>query len=159
MIKFTSKRKAALTGALVGSLALSVPIAAKWEGLSLAPYEDPLVPNLWTVCHGETRVEMRVYTKEECDKMLGKGMGEFAEALRKTVGREMPVTVEAAFTSLTYNVGKRALDGTKTLRLLKEGQWKEACDRILLYNKVGNKVVRGLVNRRKDEHQLCLSGL
>ena len=158
MRRSTTKR-IALTYALAGSLALAAPLVAKWEGLSLKPYEDKYVPNLMTVCYGETRVEMRKYTKAECDALLSKGVGEFAVALRETVGRDMPDTVHASFTSLTYNVGKRALDGTRTLRLLKEGKWKEACDRILLYNKAGGKVVRGLVNRRKQEHELCLSGL
>ena len=148
-------RKGAL--GLGAVLALSTPLVAKWEGLSTKPYKD--IVGVWTVCYGETRVDMRQYTKSECDDLLSDGVGQYAVALRTLVGRDMPPTVHAAFTSLTYNVGTNALRGTRTLNLLKQGKWRDACNRLTLYNKAGGKVVRGLVNRRKQELELCLSGL
>jgi lysozyme len=41
-------------------------------------------------------------------------------------------------------------------RHLNAGRIKQGCDALLLYNKAGGRVLKGLVNRRAQEHEWCL---
>jgi lysozyme len=155
----TGKGRAGLV-ALAGACAAAIvtPLVAGWEGKRNDPYPD--IVAVQTVCYGETRVPMRRYSDAECDDML-------AEALRGFVGdvlarnpelRERPHQLAAA-TSLAYNIGTAAYRRSSAARHFSKGRWREGCDTILLWNRAGGKVIRGLVNRRRAERAVCLEGL
>jgi len=67
-----------------------------------------------------------------------------------------------AMVSLTYNIGIGGFSESTCLRKFNEGDIEEAADAILLWNKTtidGKKVVsQGLVNRRREEREMFLSG-
>ena len=87
------------------ALLLSIPLIAKWEGKSNDPYND--IVGVKTVCYGETRVQMRRYTDEECLAMLRKAVEkDFMEPIAKSTPTiaERPYELAAA-TSLAYNIG------------------------------------------------------
>ena len=153
------KGKAGLV-ALVGAsaAALMVPLVAGWEGKSNDPYQD--IIGVWTVCMGETRVEMRRYTDAECDEMLAEGLGDFAAPVlaRNPELRGRPEMLAAA-TSLAYNIGSANYAKSTVSRRFRQGRFREACDAFLMWNRAGGRVVRGLTNRRKAERDLCVGGL
>ena len=64
---------------------------------------------------------------------------------------------EAAYTSLAYNAGVSAIGRSTATRRLNSGNVVGGCHALGWWNKAGGRVVRGLVNRRKDEIALCLT--
>ena len=146
--------------AIVGAAAaaLMVGIVAPWEGKSNDPYVD--IVGVTTVCYGETRVEMRRYTDAECEEMLAEALGDFGKVVleRNPTLRERPYQLAAA-TSLAYNIGPSAYRRSTVARRFQERRWREGCDAILMWNKAGGRVVKGLVNRRNAERRLCLTDL
>lgn len=63
----------------------------------------------------------------------------------------------SALVSLTFNVGPAWTRNSGLRSLLLTGKWKEAADRMLLYNKAGGKVLEGLKRRRAAERELFLT--
>lgn len=150
--------KVVVGGAVAAALALAVPLISKWEGRSIDPYQD--IVGVWTVCDGETRVEMRRYTAEECDAMTRKAAGEFAEqVLRCTPGLRNRPRQLAAATSLAYNIGARAYCNSTAARRFNRGDLRGGCEAFTRWVYAGDRFVQGLANRREDERRLCLSDL
>lgn len=144
-------------------LDLAVPFIGRWEGLRLEAYQD--IVGVWTVCYGETKGVRPgdSYTQAECDAMLSREILAYRDGLRPaftsdTLESRMPVTRDLAFTSLAYNVGVGAASGSTAVRRLNDGNVAGACQAIGWWNKAGGRVVRGLVNRRSEEVELCLQG-
>ena len=144
--------------ATAGAVAIATPFVAGWEGKRNDPYRD--IVGVWTVCYGETRVNMRRYSDAECMEMLQRETGDFAEkVLQCTPSLQSRPYQLAAATSLAYNVGVGAYCRSTADRQFDAGNWRGGCDAILLWNKAGGRVVQGLVNRRKAERELCMVGL
>lgn len=164
--------KAATAAGLAAALALATPLVVKWEGTSTKPYRDPI--GIWTVCTGETRVEMREYSRAQCASMLN-------EALRKDYGpavlrctpsiADNPAILAAAM-SFTYNLGAGNYCKSTIARRFNAGDFKGGCEAFTIkvwsdrerrmvvgWAQAGGREMRGLVNRRKDEQLLCLSGV
>lgn len=159
------------------ALAIVTPTIEQWEGTKTDPYRD--VAGIWTVCTGETRVEMRRYTPSECKVMLERTLeADWAPAVLKAVPalHDRPYQFAAAI-SLTYNIGPVAFAGSTAARRFNAGEWKAGCDAFLGWNgimvsrpnpsqkcrKLSNGKyfceVQGLVNRREAERKLCLTNL
>lgn len=144
--------------AVAGAVAIALPVIARWEGRSLDPYKD--IVGVWTVCDGETRVQMRRYTHAECDAMTRKAAGAFAAkvlACTPTL-RDRPQQLAAA-TSLAYNIGADAYCRSTVARRFNAGDLRGACNAFGAWVYAGGRRVQGLVNRRADETKLCLTGL
>lgn len=145
-------------------LEVAIPFVARWEGLSLTAYLD--IVGVPTVCYGETAgVRMGdSYTKAECDAMLARQLIDYRDRLRPaftadTLATRLPIPRDVAFMSLAYNVGVHGTSKSTAVRRLNAGNIKGACSAIGWWNKAGGRVVRGLVNRRSDETDLCLQGV
>ena len=139
MAALPSKR----VGASAAVLLLAGALIAKWEGVRFYPYVDPV--GIVTVCYGHTGmdIEQRAYTRAECEALLDEDMREANSYVRSCIARPMPESVEAALTSLVFNLGPAPV-----------------CIKGLdLYNKAGKRVFRGLVLRRADERKVCERGL
>ena len=148
----------AASAAVAAMLAIATPLVATWEGYSAKPYLDVIGKK--TVCFGETRVEMREYTKAECTAMLNDGVGEFAWG----VAKRNPELVGhpnqwAAATSLAYNAGLANYNRSTVAKRFSAGNWRGACDALLAWNRAGGRVVKGLVRRREAERTVCLKDL
>lgn len=158
----------------------AVPLTKKWEGtgptfacrqsasgVCVRAYLDTIAePDLPTICYGETshtgtKVRMGdVRTIEECDAGLSRIMrDQYWTAYRRgvTITTLHPAT-DAAFTDLAWNVGPRAVLKASALIALNRGDIADACHRTTFYNKSGGRVVRGLVNRRADDYEVCMIG-
>lgn len=158
---------AKLTGPQKGGLAATVGTAAaaalialvgQWEGKRNDPYQD--IVGVWTVCYGETRVQMRRYSDTECKEMLADGLNDFAKPVlaRNPELKDRPNQLVAAV-SLSYNIGMRNYVRSTVAKRFAAGNYRGACDAILLWNRAGGRVVKGLQRRREHERQICLKGL
>jgi lysozyme len=151
----------AVKGSLIGGAALAAALGLiqNWEGTKLNPYRD--IVGVWTVCTGETRVEMRRYTRAECDGMLreaiesdyGKGVLRAVPALQSR-----PYQLAASI-SLAYNIGVPAFTRSTVARRFNQGNWRGGCEAFLAWRFAGGREVKGLLNRRQDERRVCLTGL
>lgn len=144
--------------AIVGTAAAGlIAVTAQWEGLRTDPYRDQLAHGILTVCYGDTEVEMRSYTKEECDDLLAERLVDYARpVLRRNpelAGHDAQVI---AATSLAYNAGIAAYQKSTVARLFSEGRWVSACNGFMAWTISGGKVRQGLVNRRAAEKRICL---
>lgn len=140
---------------LAAALALAVPFVAEWEGKRNDPYQD--IVGVWTVCYGETRVEMRSYTDAECEAMLADAVGEFGEAVldRNPNLADHPHALAAA-TSLSFNIGQAAYSRSTAARRFDAGDIAGGCEAMTWFNRAGGQVVRGLQRRRAAEYALCM---
>ncbi|WP_299084147.1 lysozyme [uncultured Ruegeria sp.] len=145
-------------------LEIAVPFVGRWEGLRLEAYLD--IVGVPTVCYGETKgVELGdTHTKAECDAMLAREVIAYRDALRPAFSAEtllyrMPVTRDVAFSSLAYNVGVSRTSKSTAVQRLNEGSIAGACTALGWWNRGGGRVLRGLVNRRSEETELCMLGV
>lgn len=141
-----------------GAAATLIALVGAWEGKSNDPYKD--IVGVWTVCYGETRVQMRRYSDAECKDMKANALADFAEpVLKRNPELRGHDNQLAAAVSLSYNIGTAAYARSTVARRFSAGNWKGACDAFLMWTKAGGREIRGLVNRRRDERRLCLTGL
>lgn len=148
-----SNRKKAVAGLGASVIALSSVVIAKWEGLVTAPYLDPV--GIMTVCYGETHVEMRKYTPAECKDMLQTSLASHGAAIEPCLPKGLPIHVQAAVLSFSYNVGANAFCNSTMARKLQAGDIQGACNEFPRWNMAGGKVLPGLVKRRADEKSMC----
>lgn len=145
-------------------LEVSVPFIGRWEGLRLEAYLD--IVGVPTVCYGETKgVTLGDnYTKTQCDAMFSQEVLDYRDRLRPaltsdTVANRLSLERDAAYTSLAYNVGVSGTAKSTAVRRLNQGDIAGGCEALGWWNKAGGRVVRGLVNRRAEETDLCMRGL
>ncbi len=167
---------------VVGALATGIIISTlvQVEDIKNDPYRD--VVGVWTVCGGETQVEMRHYTDAECLAMLDASAAEYARPVLKCVPqlKDKPYQLSASVI-MAYNVGAGTYCNSTTAREFKAGNDRKACAAMALYSKgtfpKGAKpprgtsgcvklqdgrtrcVINGLKNRRKIEMDICEKGL
>lgn len=145
---------------------VAVPLVSRWEGKENRAYLDTIaVPPVWTVCHGETRgVRPGDYhTDAECAAMLARRLLEFRNGLHRaftptTLQHRLTPKRDAAYVSLAYNAGLRAIRASTAVRRLNAGDIVGGCRAIGWWNRSGSRVVRGLVNRRAVDVAYCLEG-
>lgn len=148
----------------VATLAVAVPLIAKWEGKRNAAYQD--IVGVWTICYGHTRTARpgMVLSDAECEALLREEVAEYRIGLHGyftdvTLQTRLTPQRDAAYTSLAFNVGIAGAGRSTATRRLNEGDIAGGCTAITWWNRAGGRVVRGLVNRRADEYALCMEGL
>lgn len=138
------------------------------EGVRYKPYRCPA--NLWTIGVGSVlypkqglmtlsdRLLMpldpkdnRIFTKDEVDAILKKDLQRF----ERGVLRYCPaITTQGQFDALvsfSFNVGLGTLQRSTLRQKHNRGDFEGAADEFMKYTRGGGKVLKGLVNRRKDE--------
>jgi lysozyme len=101
----------------------------------------------------------RVFTTEEVDAILAKDL----ERFERGVLRYCPTagTRQAwldSLVSFSFNVGLGTLQRSTLRQKHNRGDYAGAADELLKYSFAGGKVLKGLLNRRKDERALYLGG-
>lgn len=154
--KQATKRKTGAAAALLAAaVAATVALVAPWEGLRTDPYRD--IVGVWTVCYGETNVQMRKYTVAECETMLEAQVSRYMDDIGKCIAAPVTTHQLAALTSWSYNVGANAACKSSLIRKLNAGApASEWCSELLRWNRAGGKEVRGLTNRRRAEYEVCI---
>jgi len=140
----------------------TLDLVKKWEGLYLKAYQDAV--NKWTIGWGITSDD-----KDITGTTIRKGMiinEDIAEKwLKESLEKKyLPKVMKyddiyhwneneaGALTSFAYNVGsidQLTAYGTRSKEMI--------ADKLLLYKKAGGKVLKGLLDRRKDERKLFLT--
>ncbi len=140
-------------------MAVALGLTTKWEGTKTVPYRD--IVGIWTVCTGETRVEMKTYTPAQCRQFLETAIkGDYGMGVLRCVPQlQHSVYQLGAAISVAYNIGVAAFCGSTMARQFKAGDWYLACRAFEAWNKAGKVVVTGLVNRRNDEMRACFTNL
>ena len=151
--------KGGLIAASAGLMALAITTIAQFEGRELRAYQD--IVGVWTICYGETRGVTRgqVATKDECESMLARAVGEYEAGLDRCLAVPVPGKTKVALVSWAYNVGLGAACGSTLIRFVNAGNLRAACEQLPRWNRAGGRVVQGLVNRRTAERKQCLEGL
>lgn len=142
------------SGAAIG---LAMLMLVDLEGLQTKPYKD--IGGVLTVCMGETNIEMREYSKTECQAMLAQSVPRYYAQTMAEIKPEIPYTMQAAITSFSYNVGLAAFKRSTMLKKINAGDLVGACHELDRWVYVGRMRVQGLANRRAKEKEVCLMEL
>jgi lysozyme len=141
------------------AILMAAPMVAKYEGVVLETYRDPV--GIPTVCAGETdkAITMRKrFTEQECLALLGASMAEHAQRVSECVTREVTANQAAALVSWSYNIGTNAACKSTLVKKLNAGaspaDW---CEELKKWVYAGGKVLNGLVARREAEYAMCMN--
>lgn len=157
--------KAGAVGA--GVILLAASFIEPWEGLWTTAKVDTIgTGRPVTACYGATRAELpdlkagQTFTKEECDHLLRKSIPKYWKGIAPSIHVELPDKVKAALISAAYNAGPAAVAKSPMVARMNAGDLKGGCNAFATwYVRAQGRVVKGLVNRRAGEKQLCLEGL
>jgi lysozyme len=167
-------RNRLLAAATAGAIGIAAALAGWYEGtgptvkqsdgsMLYEPYKDPA--GIWTVCRGVTGADVvlaKRYTEAECATLEHKHLA-LAERDAKNLLRRYDnysIWRKAALIDYTYNVGAGNLARSTMTRRFNAGDETGGCDELLKWVKGHVKgqlvTLRGLVDRRGAERELCL---
>jgi len=133
----------------------------RWEGCELKAYKDSV--GVWTIGYGLTSAagivpvkEGMVITQQQADDYLARALGQYESAVVRAIKRPPTQAQFDAMVSLCYNIGTGAFAGSTLVRRFNAGDIAGAADAFLMWNKAGDKELKGLTNRRKDERAFFL---
>lgn len=138
--------------ACAASLLTCVP---KFEATILRGYKDPI--GIVTACTGHTKTAIlgRAYTPAECDKLLMDDLIDHAKGVKACVQQPLTSYQLAASVSFAFNVGVDKFCGSTMARKFNEGDMAGACAELSKWTHAGGRELKGLVNRRKIERDMC----
>jgi lysozyme len=151
------KSLAAIVGAAAAStLLLFVPAR---EGTVYHTYRDQ--GGVLTYCDGatESAVWGATYTPEQCRAQLDKDLAIKAVGVMACIHVPLTDGQKVAFVDVAYNIGVPAFCSSSMARKTNAHDPVNGCNALLLWDKIGTRVIPGLLKRRQAERQLCLKGL
>jgi len=140
-----------------------IDLVKSFEGFRASTYKDAV--GVLTIGYGTTaRAGVGIdpqpgmtITKAEAEHYLEKALNKFADSIEPAITAPIGSNEFSAFVSLAYNIGPAAFKRSSALRHFNAGDRSKAADAILLWNRAGGKVLRGLVRRREAERRLFLT--
>jgi len=159
VLERNAMNKKILGGAMGAAMALSIGIVSTWEGTELESYQDSV--GVWTVCTGHTGTAApgQTRTPAECEALLASDLGDAFAAVDRYIHVPLEPETRAAFVSFTFNLGAGKLQRSTLARKANAGDLEGACNELPRWVYAGGQRLRGLVNRRKAERDLCLEGV
>ena len=141
----------------------TVDLVKEFEGFRAKAYKCPA--GVWTIGYGTTSragvglevVEGMEITEAEAEYYLHKGLEKFAVEITGAITKPINENEFGAFVSLAYNIGSGAFKRSSALRYFNAGDKQKAANAMLLWNKAGGTVLKGLVRRREAERKLFLT--
>lgn len=132
------------------------------EGCQQRPYQCPA--DVLTVGIGTTNaVEKinpnKIYSLQEIADLYAKGIKQAEQCVNRYAnGEKMPQGAFDALVSIVFNVGcGKMKDSTMFKMARQQGYTTAMCDQFPRWNRAGGVVLKGLVERRKKERNLCLT--
>lgn len=141
----------------------SINLIKEFEGFRAKSYVD--AAGVLTIGYGTTgragvgidpKAGM-VITETEAEWYLQKAVDKFATQIHHKIKQPINANEFGAFVSLAYNIGPVAFCKSSALRKFNASDKRGAADAILLWNKAGGKVLKGLQRRRLAERELFLT--
>jgi lysozyme len=129
-----------------------------YEGVRLTAYLDSVdVP---TIGVGHTLgVKLGdVITQDQADEFLRADLEDAEYAVNKYVTVPLTQGQHDSLTSFVFNLGASAFKGSTLLADLNAGQYDDAADQFLRWNRAGGQVLAGLTKRRISERLMFLTG-
>ncbi|MCI1000098.1 lysozyme [Ochrobactrum sp. C6C9] len=130
----------------------------EFEGLRLEKYKDAV--GKWTIGYGHLILPSerfdRPLTELEAEDLLQSDLRKFEGGVIQYVAVSMNQNQFDALVSFAFNLGLANLKGSTLLRLLNHGQYTEAAEQFLRWNKAGEMALPGLTRRRAAERDLFL---
>ena len=123
-----------------------------FEGCKLRAYLCPA--GVWTIGYGATGQGIGpgvVWTQDQAENRLLADVARFYRGVSKLVTVPVNEFQAGALTSFAFNVGLQALAGSTLLRLLNAGQYPQASEQFMRWDKAGGKRLNGLTRRRAAE--------
>lgn len=133
-----------------------IDLIKKFEGCRLEAYKCPA--GIWTIGYGHTKgvKDGQIITQEQAEEFLREDLRIFEQTVESCVKVPLSQNQFDALVSFCYNCGSGALKTSTLLRLLNEGNYSEAGEQFLRWNKAGGKVLVGLTRRREEEREMFL---
>ena len=129
----------------------------KHEGCRLKAYKCPR--GVWTIGYGHTN-NVRpddVITQDEAEELLKRDLKVHEDNVKRVVKIALTQNQFDALVSFEYNVGYGAFANSTLLKLLNAGNYNGASKQFERWVYAGDRVLEGLVKRRKAERELFLS--
>lgn len=150
-------RIAALVVSAVGLTTLGLYEGLKDKAYIPVPGDRPTIGLGSTLYEDGSPVKMGdKITKERAYILFKNTLGVYELAVKKCVNVPLHQYEFDAYVSLTYNIGGYRFCQSSIPVKLTAYDYAGACKEILRYDKVKNKVLRGLTIRRQDEYKTCL---
>ena len=141
----------------------AIDLIKRFEGFEPKAYKDAV--GVWTIGYGTTKRAgvgidpkpgMEI-TQDDAERYLQLTVQKFAAQIEDMIDVPVSENQFGALVSLAYNIGPGAFAKSTVLKRLNASDYAGAADAILMWDKAGGKVLRGLVNRRKAERELFLT--
>lgn len=135
-------------------------LIANAEGCVRNPYQCP--SDVLTVGIGSTNSVEKInpnktYSLDEIARLYAKGIAQAEQCVNQHAnGQAMPQGAFDALVSITYNVGCGKMRKSTLFKLAKQGYKPAMCDQFSRWVYSNGKPLKGLVERRKQERDLCL---
>ena len=135
----------------------AIPLIKEFEGCKLKAYKCPA--DVWTIGYGHTDgvKEGDVITQEKADALLASDLDLFSSGVKRLVSANLDYNQLGALVSFAFNVGLGNFRHSSLLRLVNQGDFLNAANEFLKWNKANGKVLPGLTRRREAERALFLS--
>ena len=136
----------------------AVELIKKFEGFKETAYKCPA--GVWTIGYGWTHgvKEGDTITNEKASELVQQELAKIAKQIKATLGTEVFASLTenqiCALIDFVYNLGLGNFKNSTLCKMIKSGQIMEAGNQFERWVKSGNKVLPGLVNRRKAEKNL-----
>jgi lysozyme len=142
--------------------AAGLELIKAFEGLRFTAYRDAV--GVWTIGYGHTdmtgkpprvRAGLRI-TEGEAEEILRSDLEVYEDAVRAAVTVDLNDNQYSALVSFTYNVGPGNLLKSSVLARVNARRFDQVPARLMLWNRAGGKVLRGLTRRRAAEGELFM---
>lgn len=141
----------------------AVDLVKEFEGFRADAYKDAV--GVLTIGYGTTAMAGvgikpamgMTISKSDAEAYLHAALDKFANQIAPAITAPINENEFGAFVSLAYNIGPGAFKKSSALREFNAGNKQKAADAILLWDKAGGKVLKGLKRRRDAERKLFLT--
>lgn len=129
-----------------------------YEGFKAFAYLCPA--GVWTVGFGTTRIngqpinESHKVTVTEANVLLESDLKKFEDSINSLVKVELNQNQFDALVSFVYNLGAENFKKSTLLKKINVGEFSEAAEEFLKWNKAKGKILTGLTRRRQAEKSL-----
>lgn len=134
-----------------------IDLIKRFEGCRLKAYRCPA--GVWTIGYGHTN-NVRpddIITQNDAEELLKRDLKVHEVNVKRVVKIALTQNQFDALVSFEYNVGYGAFANSTLLKLLNAGNYNGASKQFERWVYAGDRVLEGLVKRRKAERELFLS--